>query len=272
MRIETNMKTERNLFDLEGRVALVAGACGNIGRALCRGLAAYGADIVVADLNPDDCNALTHDLSSSFSGRYVSAPGDCATEEGVQFIMSACDTLGPFQVVVHCIGLISSVQMEGYAVPFEKQTLAGWEKGLRANLTSAFILAKHIHGRLDKSGKASVIFFSSIYGSLGPEWSLYESDATGNPLVYGASKGGLQQLMRYLATLWAPAIRVNCVSPGGVYQEQSKEFIRRYEQRTPMKRMATTADIVGPVIFLASDAARYVTGQNILVDGGWSAW
>jgi NAD(P)-dependent dehydrogenase (short-subunit alcohol dehydrogenase family) len=266
------MKTEKNLFDLEGRVALIEGACGNIGRALCRGLAAYGADIVAADLNSDDCNVLANDLSSVFPGRYVPAPGDCTTEEGAQSIMKVCDTIGPLHIVIHCIGIISSVQIEGYAVPFEKQTLRAWENGLTTNLTSAFIMAKHIRGRLDNSGKASVIFLSSIYGSLGPDWSLYESDETSNPLAYGVSKGGLQQLMRYLATLWAPVVRVNCISPGGVYQKQSEKFVNLYEKRTPMRRMATTADIVGPVIFLASDAARYITGQNILVDGGWSTW
>jgi NAD(P)-dependent dehydrogenase (short-subunit alcohol dehydrogenase family) len=94
----------------------------------------------------------------------------------------------------------------------------------------------------------------------------------GNPLAYGVSKGGLQQLMRYLATLWAPSVRVNCVAPGGIELGQPEEFIRRYKQHTPMQRMAMPEDIIGPVVFLASDASRYVTGQNILVDGGWSVW
>ena len=261
-----------NLFNLQGRKTLVVGACGNIGRSLCKGLAAHGADLVIADLRDDACLALTKELESSYSGRYMPAPGDCTTEDGIQAVMRVCDTLGPLQIVIHCIGLISSAPIPGYAVPFEKQSLEAWELALKANLTSAFLLAKHVHKRFDQSGIASVIFLSSIYGSLGPDWSLYENTAMGNPLAYGASKGGLQQLMRYLATLWAPKVRVNCVSPGGIQRDQAEDFIRRYEQRTPMRRMATPEDIVGPVIFLASDAACYVTGQNILVDGGLSAW
>jgi len=266
------MEINNKLFSLCGRLALVVGAGGNIGRSLCKGLAAHGADLVIADLHNDACIALKQELESSFSGRYMPAPGDCATDGGIQAVMHACDTLGPIQIVIHCIGLISSVPIPGYAVPFEKQSLEAWELALKVNLTSAFLLAKHVHKRLDTRGMASVVFLSSIYGSLGPDWSIYENTSMGNPLVYGASKGGLQQLMRYLATLWAPAVRVNCISPGGIQRGQADDFIRRYEQRTPMRRMAAPEDIVGPVIFLASDAARYVTGQNILVDGGLSAW
>jgi len=266
------MEINNNIFGLNGRLALVVGACGNIGRSLCKGLAAHGADLVIADLHNDVCLALTKDLESSFSGKYIPAPGDCTTDDGIQSVMRACDTLGPLQIVIHCIGLISSVPIPGYAVPFEEQSLTAWELALKANLTSAFLLAKHVYERLDREKGASVIFLSSIYGSLAPDWSLYENTSMGNPLAYGASKGGLEQLMRYLATLWAPSVRVNCVSPGGIQRGQAEEFVRQYELRTPMRRMATPEDIVGPVIFLASDAACYVTGQNIMVDGGWSAW
>lgn len=266
------MEINNKLFSLCGRLALVVGACGNIGRSICQGLARHGADLVIADLRHDACLDLAKELGSSFSGRYVPAPGDCTTDDGIQAVMHACDTMGPIQIVIHCMALISSTPMPGYAVPFEKQSLDAWELALKVNLTSTFLLAKHVHRRLDQSGIASVIFLSSIYGSLGPDWSVYENTSMGNPLAYGASKGGLQQLMRYLATLWAPLVRVNCVSPGGIQRGQEEAFVQRYEQRTPMRRMATPEDIVGPVIFLASDAARYVTGQNIIVDGGLSAW
>lgn len=266
------MGISNNIFSLCGRLALVVGACGNIGRSLCKGLAAQGADVVIADLHNDACLALTKELESSYTGRYMPASGDCTTEDGIQSVMRVCDALGPLQIVIHCIGLISSAPIPGYAVPFEKQSLEAWDLALKVNLTSAFLLAKHVHVRMDHGGMGSVIFLSSIYGSLGPDWSLYQNTAMGNPLAYGASKGGLEQLMRYLATLWAPQVRVNCVSPGGIQQDQAADFIRRYEQRTPMGRMARPEDIVGPVIFLSSDASRYVTGQNILVDGGWSAW
>ena len=251
---------------------MVVGACGNIGRNVCKGLAAHGADLVIADLQEDACLALAKEVESDYSGRYVPVACDCSTEDGIQAAMRVADSVGPIQVVVHCVGLISSTPIPGYVTSLENQSLEAWELALRVNLTSAFLLVKHLHKRLDQTGIASVIFMSSIYGSLGPDWSLYENTSMGNPLAYGASKGGLQQLTRYLATLWAPAVRVNCLSPGGIQRGQTEDFVRRYEQRTPMRRLGTPEDIVGPVIFLASDAARYVTGQNILVDGGWSAW
>jgi NAD(P)-dependent dehydrogenase (short-subunit alcohol dehydrogenase family) len=261
-----------NLFNLQGRKALVVGACGNIGRSLCHALALRGVDLVIVDLCDDACIGLVKDLESSCTGRYIFASADCSTEEGIQSVMRVTDSIGPIQIVIHCIGLISSVPLAGYADPFEKQSLDAWELALKTNLTSAFLLVKHVHSRLDLRGMASVIFLSSIYGSLGPNWSLYENVKMGNPLAYGVSKGGLQQLMRYLATLWAPSVRVNCVAPGGIELGQPEEFIRRYKQHTPMQRMAMPEDIIGPVVFLASDASRYVTGQNILVDGGWSVW
>jgi NAD(P)-dependent dehydrogenase (short-subunit alcohol dehydrogenase family) len=264
------MRTD--LFDLQGKKALIVGACGYIGRSLCHGLALSGADLLIADLRDDVCQSLVKDLSSTYAGKYVYAAADCSTEQGIQSIMKMCDAAGPTQIVIHCIGLISSVPIPGYAVPFEEQSLDAWDAALKANLTSAFLLAKHVNKHLDRANGASVIFLSSIYGSFGPDWSLYENTDMGNPLAYGASKGGLQQLMRYLSTLWAPKVRVNCVSPGGLRRGQDIEFIRKYENRTPLRRMAEPQDIVGPVIFLAADASRYITGQNIMVDGGWSAW
>lgn len=259
------------LFDLQGRRALVVGACGNIGRAICRVLAAQGALLTVADVQEQTSRELCDELARAFSGEHEPLVGDWTDEQTVCSLLDV-PMESPYQIVVHCIGLISSVPIPGYAVPFEQQTLEAWNLAIKTNLTSAFLLAKYIHPRLDRSGCASVMFLSSIYGSLGPNWNLYADTAMGNPVAYGASKGGLEQLARYLATQWAPNIRVNCVSPGGIERGQPPGFISRYEQRTPMKRMAQPDDVAGPVAFLASDAARYITGQNILVDGGWSAW
>ncbi len=259
-------------FRLDGRLALVVGGGGNIGRCICRGLADQGADLVIADMNRDACDAVMRELSSAGAARHRVVSADCTALSGLRSVMRACDRLGPISILVHCMGLLSSVPIPGYAVPFEKQSLVAWDSALKVNLTSAFLLAQQVHRRLSREGSASVIFLSSIYGSLGPDWSLYEGTAMGNPLAYGASKGGLQQLMRYLATLWSPDIRVNCVSPGGIRRGQDDAFVYSYEKRTPLRRMAQPEDVAGPVLFLASDAARYITGQNILVDGGWSAW
>ncbi|HBA82756.1 MAG TPA: short-chain dehydrogenase [Verrucomicrobia bacterium] len=267
------MKSITPLFDLNGRTALVAGACGKIGRAICHALADQGAAVAVSDLNEKACRELVSELNQKAGSEAFSLQADWTNEKSVQEAMTLIDpSAKPLHIVIHCIGLISSVPIPGYAAPFEQQTLEAWNLALTSNLTSAFLLAKATQGRMASDGKASVIFLSSIYGSFGPNMSLYEGTGMGNPVAYGASKGGLQQFARYLATQWAPLVRVNVVSPGGIERAQPDAFIRRYEKMTPLGRMAHPNDVAGPVVFLASDAAQYVTGQNLLVDGGWSAW
>ena len=125
---------------------------------------------------------------------------------------------------------------------------------------------------LEVSGRGSVVWVSSIYGMVGPDMRLYEGLDMANPAAYAASKGGLIQLTRYLATVLAPRIRVNTVSPGGLSRNQPEAFQQRYIERTPLQRMGTEEDLVGVIGYLASDLSSYVTGVNIPVDGGWTAW
>jgi NAD(P)-dependent dehydrogenase (short-subunit alcohol dehydrogenase family) len=266
------MNNNCGMFDLRGRTAFVAGACGEIGRAICHALAEQGCTVAVADVKAEDCAGLTTELQQLSGREHMPVSGDLAQEDELHNLLKDVSANGPFHIVVHCLGIISSVPIPGYAVPFEEQTLSAWELAMKTNLTSAFLLAKHIYPYLEKKGRSSVIFISSIYGSYGPNWRLYDGTSMGNPVAYGATKGGLEQLMRYLATQWAPGVRVNCVAPGGIQHGQPATFIKRYEEMTPLNRMANPEDVAGPVVFLASDAARYITGQNLMVDGGWSAW
>ena len=125
---------------------------------------------------------------------------------------------------------------------------------------------------LEKSQYASVINIGSIYGLYGPDMSIYEGTGLNNPAAYSASKGGLIQLTRWLSTVLAPKVRVNCISPGGILRNQPEKFVKRYVNKTPLKRMGSESDIVGAVIYLASDLSSWVTGQNLIVDGGWGVW
>jgi len=143
---------------------------------------------------------------------------------------------------------------------------------MRVNLTSAFVIVQEAKEALAASGRGSVILFASIYGMVGPDLRLYAGTSMGNPAGYGVSKGGLLQLMRYLATVLAPRVRVNAISPGGVWRQQPEAFHERYTSRTPLSRMAIEEDLKGAVAYLASDLSSYVTGHNLVVDGGWTAW
>ena len=162
--------------------------------------------------------------------------------------------------------------MPGWSVPFERQTVEAWDAAMRVNVTSAFVMVQEAQKALAASGHGSVVFVASTYGVVAPDFRLYEGTAMANPAAYGASKGGVLQLMRYFATLLAPRVRVNAISPGGVWRNQPEAFHQRYVSRTPLARMATEEDLKGAVAYLASDLSAYVTGHNVVVDGGWTVW
>jgi len=157
-------------------------------------------------------------------------------------------------------------------VPFEEQTVDTWRRAIEVNLTAAFDLSKALLPKLKKSGNSSIINVASIYGVTGPVHSMYEDTEMGNPAAYSASKGGLIQFTRWLATTIAPEVRVNAISPGGIYRNQPESFVNRYNERTPLGRMAAEEDLKGIIAYLASDMSKYVTGQNINIDGGWTVW
>ena len=153
---------------------------------------------------------------------------------------------------------------------FEDQSMDAWQSAMEVNLSAAFDLTQGLLPLLKKGMDPSVINISSIYGLVGPDMGLYTGTSMGNPLAYAASKGGLLQMTKWLASVLAPDIRVNAVSPGGVFRGQPEAFVQRYIDKTPLGRMATETDVVGSMVFLASDLASYLTGQNIVVDGGFT--
>ena len=180
--------------------------------------------------------------------------------------------LGGLDILIHCAAYVGTTQIPGWAVPFEQQTVAAWDSALRVNLTAAFVMAQEGQAALVASGHGSIILFTSIYGLVGPDLSLYSGTDMQNATAYGVSKGGLIQLTRYLATVMAPRVRVNAIAPGGVWRGQPDVFRERYEVRTPLRRMAIEEDLKGAVAYLASDLSSYVTGHTLVVDGGWTAW
>ena len=175
-------------------------------------------------------------------------------------------------VLVHNAGFVGTAAGEGWVTPFETQTAELFRAATEINLVAPFVLTQALLPGLRASASASVIHVGSIYGLVGPDWSLYADTTSGNPAGYAASKGGLMQLTRWMATSLGPAIRVNAFCPGGVERGQDPRFQARYVDRTPLGRMATPEDFKGVALFLASDLSAYVTGQVIAVDGGWTAW
>jgi NAD(P)-dependent dehydrogenase (short-subunit alcohol dehydrogenase family) len=178
---------------------------------------------------------------------------------------------GRLDVLVHSAALVGTSALEGWAVPFEEQSVATFRKALEVNCTSVFAMTQACAPLLTASGHGSVIALGSIYGIVGPVMGLYEGTVLGNPAGYAVSKGGLLQFMRWLAAALAPSVRANTITLGGVFRGHIDPFLSRYVARTPLGRMATEADAQGAALYLASDASSYVTGQNLVVDGGWTA-
>ena len=261
------------LMSLSGRLALVAGAVGHVGRVTAETLAELGADLFLTDLETSALEGLASELRQRFGVRVAVQAADLADEGAVRGLPAAVAAeFGRLDVVAHTAALVGTSQLKGWVAPFEEQSTTAWRLALEVNLTSAFVLAQAAAPLLTSSGHGSILLFSSIYGVLGPDMRLYEGLPMGNPAAYAASKGGLIQLARWLSTSLAPSVRVNVISPGGIWRNQPQPFVDRYCQRTPLARMATEEDLVGAIMYLASDLSAYVTGQNLMVDGGWGSW
>lgn len=267
------MSTIKDLIDLTGRRALITGATGGLGTMMAQTLAELGADLLLVDRPGSDFEPLAESLRDRWNRDIECCFCDLEQQEQrTELLQSLLGENRQLNILINNAAFVGSSELKGWAVPFEEQTVATWQRALEVNLTAVFDLCRGLAPMLKKAKGANIINIASIYGEYGPDWRLYEGTAMGNPAAYSASKGGLIQLTRWLATTLAPAIRVNAISPGGVFRNQPELFVERYERRTPLGRMAKEFDFAGAVAFMASDLSAYVTGQNLLVDGGWGAW
>lgn len=261
------------LSRLDGRVALITGGGGEIGATIADALAECGAGIAVVDVDEERARAVTQGIAARHDSGVLALGVDLREDQALRAIPHTVrDRLGPIDVLVNCAAMVPATAMPGWTCDFEEQSLATWRDAMEVNLTAAFALTQVCADDLRRGGVGSVINIGSIYGVVGPDLSMYRGTDMGSAAAYAASKGGLTQLTRWLATVLAPDVRVNTLSCGGVSRGQPQAFQRRYHQRTPLGRMANAEDFKGAAVYLASDLAAYVTGQNLLVDGGWSAW
>ena len=267
------MKTIRELMSLQGRRAVITGANGGIGKQMAATIAELGGDLVLVDRSETEYGSLLDTLQSIRDVKVTCIDCDLEDEDArAELITDLSEQEDRLSILINNAAFVGSSDLEGWVTKFQDQSLETWRRALEVNLTAAFDLSQGLTPKLKQAGHGSIINVASVYGVSGPDYSLYAGTQMGHPAAYAASKGGLVQLTRWLATTLAPDIRVNAISPGGVFRNQPEVFVSRYEARTPLKRMAIEEDFKGITAFLASDLSAYVTGQNLLVDGGWTVW
>lgn len=248
-------------FSLAGRTAVVTGGSGQLGKAFGRALAEAGAKVVLADLKPLKKAELAS--LSPREGAVSSIRLDVTSPESVRSVVRAA---GAVDVWVNNAGI-------AVFTPFAKRTVAEFDKVLAVNVRGTFLCSQAVAPGMARRRRGSIVNIGSIYGLASPDPSIYADSGRNSSEVYGASKAGVIQMTRWLAVHLAPAgVRVNSITPGGVFNHQSPAFVRNYERKTPLGRMAHEEDMQGALVYLASDASSYVTGHNLVVDGGYSAW
>ena len=269
----------RTLFDLTGKTALVTGGAGYLGREFCKGLAECGAKVAVVDIDGDAAAELAEDLRRSYEVDALGIAGDVADPDTVaDMVNRVVEEFGEINIL-HNNAATKTRDLDAFFAPFEEFSLEAWREIMAVNIDGMFLVAQAVGKQMIAQGKGgSVIQTSSIYGLLGSDKRIYEGSSFGgrpinNPAAYSVSKAAVIGLSRWLATHWAEHdIRVNTLIPGGVQADHNEAFVERYSARVPLGRMAERHEIVGTVLYLASDASSYVTGQNFWVDGGLSAW
>lgn len=267
------MKTLKELMDLKDRVAVITGGAGHLGAVIAEALAELGCTICVADRPSSNLCALQEQLSVSWQVDVEAIEVDLEQEDQrVELQEQITRQFGRVDILINNAAFVGDSTLKGWGVHFEEQQIDTWRRALEVNLTTTFHLSQLLTPLLRYEGNGSIVNIGSIYGLVGTDLRLYEGTQMGNPAAYAASKGGVVQLTRWLSSVLAPDIRVNCISPGGIAREQPKSFVERYIARTPMGRMGTEEDFKGAIAFFSSDMSAWVTGENLIVDGGWTVW
>lgn len=268
----------KDLFDLRGRTAVVTGGCGILGQRFVEGLAEFGADVAVIDLDAQAAQRVAAETAERHSVRAKGYACDITKPEAIRAVSQTIEAdLGPVSILLNNAAS-KTRDIDAFFAPVEKFSLETWREIMAVNLDGMFNVAQVFGARMAERGYGSIVQTASIYGLMAPDQRIYEGSeylgrAINTPAVYTASKAGVIGLTKHLATYWgARGVRVNTLTPGGVESGQNDTFKQRYSARVPLGRMARADEMVGAMLFLVSDAASYITGQNIAIDGGLSAW
>lgn len=270
----------QDLFSVQNRVVIVTGGLGQLGRQFSLALVDRGAKVAIFDLQVDE-----HRVAERVDGRRAEdnllfLPVDVTQRSSIEAGLGQVNAAwGVPHALINNAALDSppnaSAEENG---PFETYPESSWDKVMEVNVKGIFLCCQVVGRQMAEAGRGSIINICSIYGIVSPDQRIYEYRRTGGapffkPVAYSASKSALLNLTRYLATYWAGRnVRVNTLTFGGVFNNQDEEFLKAYSARVPLSRMAREDEYNGAIIFLVSDASSYMTGSNLVIDGGWTAW
>lgn len=274
----------KDLFDLTGRVAIVTGGAGMLGMQHGSAIAEAGGHVVIADLSQETVAESAAKITGAHGVEAFGVQVDITQKaQVVGMVGSVVKKFGRVDILINNAALTvrgGVEQAQNYFAPFEDYPLDLWEKALQVNLTGMFLCCQAV-GKVMVNQRSGVILnIASDVGNISPDHRIYESavnphtgESFNTPIAYATTKAGVINFTRYLATYWADkGIRVNCISPGGVYADHDPGFVKNLTSRIPLSRMANVDEYKGAILFLASDASSYMTGANLIVDGGRTAW
>ena len=262
----------KKIFDLSGKVILLTGAAGNLGTQYAGGLAEAGANIVLADIDYSKCKIIQSKLEKKFKRKFTSLELDLRDKKSiVKNVKLLQKKFGTIDVLINNAAIQGNHKLR--ETKFENFPLSYWNDAVSVNLTGVFLMCQEVGKIMVKQKNGNIIKISSTYGVIATDQRIYGTSGQNSSAFYASTKSALINLTRYLASYWnRKGIRVNTLSPGGVENNQDPKFIKKYSEKTMIGRMAQKDEYVGALIFLCSDASSYMTGSNLIIDGGWTAW
>ena len=265
--------TTNSYFDLDGKVALISGGAGLLAQEYAVALATYGAIVYLADIDPDKLKPVTASLSDNdieVNLLIFDVSDEIGWETAVNEIL---DREGTLDILVNNAGYTNHTGHINYSKPAECFPLTTWDDIIKVNLTGSFLGCKVVGQKMLKANKGTIINIASLYGVVSPHHPLYQDSDVSQPVAYSVSKSGVISLTKYLGSLWArKGVRVNCLTPGGVFNDHEEPFLSKFSELNPIGRMLDKSELRGAIVFLASDASSHIVGHNLIIDGGWTIW
>jgi NAD(P)-dependent dehydrogenase (short-subunit alcohol dehydrogenase family) len=262
----------KKAFDVSRKVIVITGSAGLLGEQYAEGFSQGKANVVLADVNYQAAEKLAKDLRAKYKTRPLAIKLDITNKQSIKnMISTVLAEYGRIDILIN--NAVDQGNTKSRTTRFEDLDIEDWNRAISVNLTGVFLCCQEVGKVMLKQKKGVIINVSSTYGLVAPDQRIYGKSGQNASIFYSTTKSGILNMTRYLASYWRKTgIRVNTLTPGGVEKGQDPQFIKNYEERTMLGRMAKKDEYVGAMIFLASDASSYMTGSNLVIDGGWTAW